>query len=119
MTEAGLDALSTRSIRPDPASGGFVFTRDIRHRIRSMHAMETHLVMEFVKRVRCPHLCVKAEKRVNYERPELWDQAAELCKANNPDGFTQQTVDGFHHVHLTHPERVWPLIDQFLSQSKI
>jgi hypothetical protein len=24
-------------------------------------------------------------------------------------------VDGGHHVHLTHPERVAPIIDRFLS----
>ena len=118
MTEAGLDALSSRSIKAAP-EGGFVFTRDIRHRIRSLHAMETHLVMEFVKRVRCPHLSIKADKRQNYERPELWDQAVKLCQESNPQGFTQEIVDGFHHVHLTHPQRVWPHIEHFLAKSNI
>ena len=65
MTEGALAALCARSIKKIDKGGdevGYVFTRDIRHRIRSLYMMENHLVMEYIKRVKCPHLCIKAFK---------------------------------------------------------
>ena len=33
-------------------------------------------------------------------------------------GFVHHEVEGRHHVHLTNPERVWPVISDFLDKVK-
>lgn len=42
----------------------------------------------------------------------------EAYKAANGDAFTHELVEGSHHVHLNHPERVMEIIERFLQQGE-
>ena len=115
MTKEALDALAARSIKKVPQ--GYAFTRDIRHRIRAMYLLETEVIKEYAKAVRCPHLVVKSTPRKHFEDPQLFDEIKAVFEASNPDGFVLEEVDGHHQVHMTHPEKVWPIIAKFLEKT--
>ena len=52
-----------------------------------------------------------------YDAQEYIDQLLEIYKKNSY--FDIQTVEGGHHVHLTNPERVLPVIDDFIRNNKL
>ena len=96
LTQEALETLAARSIRKvtrEDGSEGYVFNRDIRHRINSLYAMETHVINEYLKRVRCPHLCIKAKDRKHYESNNAWEDAAELCRKTNPGNLQECPVN--------------------------
>jgi len=122
MTKEALDAIATRSIRQleNPANGdksgggGFVFRRDIRFLVKSLYMLETAVIKEYAQNVKCPHLAVMAKGRKNFEDPAIGKEVVQLYRESNPDGFRLERVPGHHQVHLTNPERVWPVIQNFL-----
>jgi hypothetical protein len=52
-----------------------------------------------------------------YDAQEYIDQLLGIYKTNSD--FDIQAVEGGHHVHLTNPERVLPVIDNFIRNNKL
>ena len=49
-----------------------------------------------------------------YDSQQHNEEILELYKKNKL--FDYQTVEGGHHVHLTHPERVMPVLEEFMME---
>ena len=111
---------------------GFVFTRDLRHRVPSLYGFFDEYLEEFAKNISCPHLLIKvggsggtkrnlmlyfhqqASGSPHYESEEIIQRFLEIYRLNNQ--FEMVTVEGSHHVHLNNPERVVPSIVSFLNK---
>ena len=52
-----------------------------------------------------------------YDGQEYIDQLLEIYQ-NNSD-FEIHSIEGGHHVHLTNPERVLPVIDDFIRKNEL
>jgi len=96
---------------------GYSFTRDIRFLLwvnqSQLYGMPRKFHLEFARQITMPHLIIKGSSGPMYDSQFYVDQLLDIYKRNNK--FEFQTVEGGHHVHLTHPHRVLPIIEQFLS----
>jgi pimeloyl-ACP methyl ester carboxylesterase len=93
----------------EPVDGGIRFTHDPRLKTRSRIRFTENQVRAFLSAISCPVLAVRAL--------EGWPFPEDIVKARMaliPD-LEQVEVEGGHHVHLTHPERVAPVINRFFS----
>jgi pimeloyl-ACP methyl ester carboxylesterase len=93
----------------EPTDGGVRFTFDPRLRTRSRWRFTEEQVLAFLGAIDCPALAVRATS--GWPIPE--EQMA-MRLAAVPD-LTRIEIEGGHHVHLTHPERVAPAVSGFLS----
>lgn len=61
-----------------------------------------------------PYCFIKATDSPFYERKIYYDQVVEILKTN-PE-FELHNVEATHHLHLTHPELVAPIITNFINK---
>ena len=59
VTEEAARTILQRGLKPGPDGQGWVFTRDLRHRVPSLYGLPDSFIEEFAKNVKCPHLLVK------------------------------------------------------------
>jgi len=88
---------------------GVRFTFDPRLRTRSRWRFTEPQVLAFLAAIDCPVLAMRAASGwpVPEEQMETrFDAIADL---------TRLDVEGGHHVHLTHPERIAPAVSAFLN----
>jgi pimeloyl-ACP methyl ester carboxylesterase len=89
---------------------GVRFTFDQRLRTRSRWRFTEEQVRAFLAAIDCPVLAIRATSGWPFPEDEMRDRLAVI-----PD-LTREEVEGGHHVHLTHPERVAPVVARFLSR---
>ena len=70
--------------------------------------------VELAKKIKMPYLFIKATESPYYERKIYYDEIIDILKTN-PD-FQLHYVEATHHLHLTHPELVAPIINAFLQK---
>jgi len=111
--DSDLDRESARRLverSTEPASNGVRFTHDPRLKTRSRTRLTEEQVLAFLGAVTCPVLAIRAS--AGWPFPE--DVVARRMAAVRDLECAE--VEGGHHVHLTHPERVAPLVREFLSR---
>ena len=89
--------------------GGVVFAHDPRLKTRSRVRFTEDQVLAFLAGIRCPALLIRANEGWPVPEEVVARRAAVIHDAE------VEIVAGGHHVHLTNPERVAPLIREFLS----
>ncbi len=107
LTDAAIASLAARSI-VEASDGGWAYAHDLRLRGTSLMRMTEDTVLAFLGAVDAPALVVKATSGLPF--PEELAQARFGALS---DG-TLIEVEGDHHVHVNHPERVAPAIAEFL-----
>ncbi len=93
----------------EAVDGGIRFAHDPRLKTRSRARFTENQVRAFLSAISCPVLAVRAL--------EGWPFPEDIVKARLaliPD-LERVEVEGGHHVHLTHPERVAPVINRFFE----
>ncbi|XP_078609940.1 serine hydrolase-like protein [Branchiostoma floridae x Branchiostoma japonicum] len=95
--------------------GGVVFTRDLKLKSPGFFYRTPKQTEEMVKGIKCPVLMLRATESLasGYEQ-ERAKRFVPLFEANSCQ-FTLIQVEGNHHVHLNHPERVAPHIRAFFT----
>ena len=58
VTEESARLILKRGLKQS-GDGGFVFTRDLRHKIPSLYGFLDEYLEEFAKNIKCPHLLIK------------------------------------------------------------
>jgi pimeloyl-ACP methyl ester carboxylesterase len=88
--------------------GGVRFRHDPRLRLRSRLRLTEDQVLAFVAAISCPVLAVRATAG--------WPFPEELLAARKAavPRLEEREVEGGHHLHLTHPERVAQVVGDFL-----
>lgn len=107
LDPASARVLVERSVESVP--DGVRFTFDPRLKTRSRWRFTEEQVLAFLAAIDCPVLAVRATS--GWPVPE--DQMKTRLDAI-PD-VTRIEIEGGHHVHLTHPERVAPAVRDFLD----
>lgn len=102
-------ALVERGTRP--VEGGVAFSHDPRLTARSMLRYTEPQVLAHFRAIHCPVLLILARDGLQYPDSNA-DSAARLDALTTAEVVR---VDGHHHVHLTHPERVAPYVQAFLQ----
>jgi len=101
---------------------GYSFTRDIRLLLWSssrsrLYGMPRSFYLELAKQISIPHLIVKGSTGPVFDSQEHNEEILELYKKNKL--FDYQIVEGGHHVHLTHPQIVMPVIEKFMIANEL
>lgn len=99
-------ALVERSVVP--VDCGVCFTFDPRLKTRSRWRFTEEQVHSFLGAIDCPVLAIRARSGWPFPEEQMVARMAAI-----PD-LTRLEVEGGHHVHLTHPERVAPAVEAFL-----
>ena len=108
LDPAAARILVERSV--ETGDDGVRFTFDPRLRTRSRWRFTEEQVVAFLAGIDWPVLAVRATSGWPFPEDEMARRLAAI-----PD-CTRIEVDGGHHVHLTHPERVAPAIAEFLDR---
>lgn len=93
----------------------YYFTRDSRLKYSMGLNLSHEVNLDLAKQLKMPFMFIKALQAPYFEKKEYFDQVVDLLKVNNPY-FEMHTVEGSHHVHLSNPERVAPIVTAFLSK---
>lgn len=93
----------------EPVKGGVRFIHDPRLKTRSRLRFTEDQVHAFLAAIACPVLAVKATQGWPFPEDVVAGRLAVIPHLERAE------VDGGHHVHLSHPERVAPLISDFFS----
>jgi len=110
LRDSGLDREAARLLverGTEVTEGGVRFTHDPRLRSRSRLRLTEDQVRAFLAAVACPVLAVRATAGWPYPRDILAERLDVLRDV------TLVEVEGGHHLHMTHPERVAPIIRDF------
>jgi len=94
------------------AEGGVRFTFDPRLKTRSRLRFTESQVRAFLAAVECPLLAIKASRGWPFPEDVVAARLAVIAHLERAE------VEGGHHVHLTHPERVAPQVSSFLSATR-
>ncbi len=90
---------------------GVRFTFDTRLRTPSRVRLTEEQVTAFLAATSCPVLAVRATQGWPFPEDLMRSRLAAIPNLEVAE------VEGHHHVHLTHPERVAPIINRFLRGS--
>lgn len=100
--------------RSEKFPGKFYFTRDSRLKYNYSSSFSQSVSVELAKRLKMPHLFIKALHSPFYERREYFDEVIDILKENKD--FECHTVDSTHHLHLTEPEKLAPILTEFIEK---
>lgn len=100
--------------RSEKYPGKFYFTRDSRLKYNYSPGFAQPVSIELAKRLNMPHMFMKASQSPYWERKQYFDEIVDILKQN--PSFEFHTVDSTHHLHLTEPEKVAPLISDFIEK---
>jgi pimeloyl-ACP methyl ester carboxylesterase len=95
----------------EAVEGGVRFSHDARLRTRSRSRLTEGQVRAFLRAIDCPVLAVRASHGWPFAPDVVAARAAEISKLQVVE------VEGGHHVHLTHPERVAEAVLEFFAES--
>ena len=112
LRDSDLDRESARLLverGSEAVDGGVRFTHDPRLRTRSRTRLTENQVLAFLGAITCPVLAVRALQGWPFPEDIVMARLAVIRNLETAE------IEGGHHVHLTHPERVAPVISQFLS----
>lgn len=107
LTEDAIAALLSRGA--EERDGSWQFGHDPRLSGTSLLRMSEAHVLAFCHAITCPALVVWAADGFRVPQGAMDARQAAIAK------LEAHTVSGGHHVHLTHPERVAPLMRRFLD----
>ncbi|XP_042890076.1 probable serine hydrolase isoform X2 [Penaeus japonicus] len=92
------------------------FTYDPKLKGSSIISLTFEQQKAFAERLKCDMLLIKATSGPLYESQELYDEIIEIY-GKSTRSFQYITVEGTHHVHLNQPEKVVPLIKDFIQNT--
>jgi pimeloyl-ACP methyl ester carboxylesterase len=112
MRDSDLDSEAARLLverGSEEVEGGVRFTHDPRLRTRSRVRLTENQALAFLAAIECLVLAVRALQ--GWPFPE----EVVMARLEKIQHIETAEIEGGHHVHLTHPERVAPIINQFLA----
>jgi pimeloyl-ACP methyl ester carboxylesterase len=115
MRDTDLDTEAARHLverGTEFVDGGVRFTYDPRLKTRSRMRFTEDQVSAFLAAIRCPVLVVEASQGWPFPRDLVERRLAQIPV------LERVLVEGGHHVHLTHPERVSPLVVKFFNATR-
>lgn len=117
-TESAVYLLNRSVAKSSTDSSKYYFTRDARLKCFNYTIVAQSTCIEMAKRIKCPHLFIKALQSPYYEDKDYHDEVKKVLYQSNPL-FQSHEVDGTHHVHLNEPEKVANLISEYIIKYRL
>ncbi|KAF7414838.1 hypothetical protein HZH68_003327 [Vespula germanica] len=114
INEKGAEILMKRGIQASYIPKKFYFSRDPRLKVSTLGMLSLDLVLAYASKITCAYLNIRAVPGMDFEQPENYQKVLDQIKINAKK-YEYHEVNGTHHVHLINPERIAPIIKNFLS----
>ncbi len=111
IDEKAADVLLIRGLKKT-GEDAYEFSSDMRILLRTLTLCEEQIKV-LVRKITCPFLIIRAKSGLRNFTDELLREYLDIYRSNSQD-FRFVEIEGTHHVHLTHPERVALHIRQFI-----
>ncbi|XP_034951310.1 probable serine hydrolase isoform X2 [Chelonus insularis] len=118
ITRKSAEILMRRGMQPAEVPGKYYFSRDPRLKSSMLGMLSLDLTSEYARQIKCDYLNIRAVPGHKFDQPEHYQQMMNLIK-KNARRFEYHEVPGSHHVHLNEPEKVSPIILNFLKSGSI
>ena len=115
ITQEAVEILMKRGLKK-VGEDEYTWTADLRLRIPSAFNVLEEQVEHYASNIKCPMMLLKATGSHYYMKKELAKRIINVYRNHNPN-FEIHKIDGGHHVHMTNPERVSGLINEFLCKT--
>lgn len=107
-----------RNIKPsEDEPNKYVFSRDGRLKSTMFSTIPHDVVLEMARRIKCPHLFIKAHKGLFIESKEDTKEVLNILKQN--PAFEHHNVEGTHHVHLNEPQKIADIVNPFINKHRL
>ncbi|XP_014475283.1 PREDICTED: probable serine hydrolase isoform X2 [Dinoponera quadriceps] len=116
ITKESAKTLMKRGIIPAYSRGKYFFSRDPRLKVSLLGMLSLDLVLAYASKIKCAYLNIRAVPGMKFEQPEYYHIVLEKIKLQARK-FEYHEVEGTHHVHLNEPEKIVPIITNFLLQN--
>lgn len=98
----------------DPAADAYHFSRDLRLKVSLMGMFSLEQVLSYAEQVRAEVLNIRGRPGMQFEDEGAYTQTVDAMR-KNAKRVVFAEVNGTHHLHLDTPERVAPVIAEFLA----
>ncbi|KAK1134083.1 hypothetical protein K0M31_011868 [Melipona bicolor] len=113
ITKEGAMILMKRGLRPASEPERYYFSRDPRLKVSVLGMISLDLVLAYAARIKCAYLNIRAVPGMKFDHPEYYEKILDQIKLGAKK-FEYHKVEGTHHVHLNNPERIAPIINNFI-----
>ncbi|KAL0121669.1 hypothetical protein PUN28_006872 [Cardiocondyla obscurior] len=114
ITKEGAEILMKRGMQPAYQKNKYYFSRDPRLKVSLLGILSLDLVLEYASQIKCAYLNIRAVPGMKFEQPENYQKVLDIIKVGAKK-FEYREVKGTHHVHLNEPEKIAPIIKDFLQ----
>ncbi|XP_043686433.1 probable serine hydrolase isoform X1 [Vespula pensylvanica] len=114
INEKGAEILMKRGIQASYIPKKFYFSRDPRLKVSTLGMLSLDLVLAYASKITCAYLNIRAVPGMDFEQPENYQKVLDQIKISAKK-YEYHEVKGTHHVHLINPERIAPIIKNFIS----
>ncbi|KAG8321554.1 hypothetical protein J6590_044385 [Homalodisca vitripennis] len=119
LTLDAVNILMRRGVMFHQESGKYTLTRDPKVKIHSLQRLDENQSLEMARNLKCHYLVLRTTEGKFFDyslknSPGFINTVTESAKS-----FKLVNVEGPHHVHLTNPERVAPIIIEFYRNIKL
>ncbi|XP_076311947.1 serine hydrolase-like protein [Tachypleus tridentatus] len=115
VTEKSGKILMKRGTSTSTNENGVVFNHDICLYNIPAFSLVKELHKPILENLKCELLIINTKKKLFYEDPVECEEFLDMYRRNCKH-FQYEEVEGLHYVHLNTPERVAPLINDFISK---
>ena len=113
LDKNGCEILFKRGLKK--VDGGYVFRRDKRLMAAPLFLVPKEDMLNMAKEVTADVLVIKFANGPEFESQENFMEHLETLKTHKAKSVRYFEVEGAHHVHLTHPERIASIISEFFN----
>ncbi|XP_012533413.1 probable serine hydrolase isoform X2 [Monomorium pharaonis] len=114
ITKEGAEILMKRGIQPAYVKNKYYFSRDPRLKVSLLGMISLDIILEYASQIKCAYLNIRAIPGMKFEQPENYQKVLDVIKVGAKK-FEYHEVKGTHHVHLNEPEKIAPIIQNFLE----
>jgi len=116
ITQESVEILMKRGLKPTAEDGKFTWSSDLRLRVPAAFSALEEQVLHYASRIQCPMLLLKASGSHYYMQEEVAKRIIKAYINHNPN-FQLSKIEGGHHVHMDHPDRLIFQINDFLFKA--
>lgn len=121
ITRESAEILMIRGMSPVPPGkknimqkDGYLFSRDVRLKVAGLGLIPLDVTLEFASKIKCEYMNIKADPGMFFE---FYTTVLDKIKSS-ASRYEYKEVKGTHHVHLNEPEKVAPIVFEFLKSYK-
>lgn len=91
---------------------GYFFSRDLRLKVALLAMFSLEQVIAYAECIKCHVLNIRGVPGLKFDNEDVYPKVVDAIRKNATVEYHE--VPGTHHLHLTTPERVAPIISAFL-----